>query len=251
MERDADDSRGGTSGAIALFRELARHPEVGALRARLQRIAPYLVGAVMFGVAVWVLHSALRRYDLADLHSELATLTANQIWLAILFTFASFLALIGYEWSALGLVGKRMPLGHLSVASFATQSIAHSTGFAFVIGASLRYHFYSDRGLGIADVALVQMYFTATFTLGVATLAGGVVMLEPWRLAAATGLPPMLWRAAASWCFPAPVPRSRRSSSASPTSWPWPPHSTCCCPMSWGWAIWRCSRSSWPRSWSA
>ena len=198
LERDADDSRGGASGTLGLFRELARHPEVGALRARLQRIAPYLVGAIMFGVAVWVLHSALRRYDLADLHAELATLTLNQIGLAILFTFASFLALIGYEWSALGLVGKRMPLGHLSVASFATQSIAHSTGFAFVIGATLRYHFYSDRGLGIADVALVQMYFTATFTLGVATLAGGVVMLEPWRLAAATGLPPELWRAAAA-----------------------------------------------------
>ena len=110
---------------------------------------------------------------------------------------SSFLALIGYEWSALGLVGKRMPLDHLAVASFATQSIAHSTGFAFVIGATLRYHFYSDRGLGIADVAKVQMFFTATFTLGIATLAGAVVMIEPWRLAAATGLPPWLWRAAA------------------------------------------------------
>ena len=66
-----------------------------------------------------------------------------------------------------------------------------------MIGASLRYHFYADRGLGIGDVAKVQMYFTATFTLGVATLAGAVVMIEPFRLAAATGLPPWLWRAAA------------------------------------------------------
>ena len=98
----------------------------------------------------------------------------------------------------MGLVGKRMPFDHLALASFATQSIAHSTGFAFLIGATLRYHFYSDRGLGIADVAKVQMFFTATFTLGVATLAGGVVMLEPWRLAAATGLPPWLWRLAAA-----------------------------------------------------
>ena len=162
------------------------------------RVLPYLVGAAMFGVAVWVLHSALRRYDLADLHAELAELTLYQVGLAILFTFASFLALIGYEWSALGLSasGCRSPIW--SLASFATQSIAHSTGFAFVIGATLRYHFYSDRGLGIADVAKVQMFFTATFTLGVATLAGGVVMIEPWRLAAATGLPPWLWRLAAA-----------------------------------------------------
>lgn len=197
MERDADGSRGDAAGGIGVFRQLARHPEVGAWRAWAQRVMPYVVGAAMFGIAVWVLHSALRRYDLADLHAELAELTLEQIGLAILFTFFSFLALIGYEWSALGLVGKRMPLDHLAVASFATQSIAHSTGFAFVIGATLRYHFYSDRGLGIADVAKVQMFFTATFTLGIATLAGGVVMIEPWRLAAATGLPPWLWRAAA------------------------------------------------------
>ncbi len=198
MERDADRSRGDASGGIGVFRDLARHPEVGAFRAKAQRVVPFVVGAAMFGVAVWVLHSALRRYDLADLHAELASLTLRQVGLALLFTVASFLALIGYEWSALGLVGKRMPFRHLATASFATQSIAHSTGFAFVIGASLRYHFYSDRGLGIGDVAMVQMYFTATFTLGVATLAGGVVMLEPWRLAEATGLPPMLWRGAAA-----------------------------------------------------
>ena len=198
MERDADGSRGDASGGIGVFRELARDPELSTWRASAQRILPYVVGAAMFGIAVWVLHSTLRRYHLADLHAELVELTLYQVGLAILFTFFSFLALIGYEWSALGLVGKRMPFDHLAMASFATQSIAHSTGFAFVIGATLRYHFYSDRGLGIADVAKVQMFFTATFTLGVATLAGGVVLLEPWRLAAATGLPPWLWRLAAA-----------------------------------------------------
>ena len=198
MQREADDGRGDAPPAIGVFRDLARHPESGVWRDRAQLALPYLIGAAMFGIAVWVLHSALRRYGLADLHAELAELTFRQIGLAILFTFCSFLALIGYEWSALGLVGKRMPFDHLALASFATQSIAHSTGFAFVIGATLRYHFYADRGLGITDVAKVQMFFTATFTLGVATLAGAVVMIEPWRLAAATGLPPVLWRLAAA-----------------------------------------------------
>jgi uncharacterized membrane protein YbhN (UPF0104 family) len=198
VERDADGSRGDAAGGIGVFRELARHPELSAWRAWAQRVVPYVVGGAMFAIAVWVLHSALRRYHLADLHAELAELTVHQLGLSVLFTVFSFLALIGYEWSALGLVGKRMPFDHLALASFATQSIAHSTGFAFVIGATLRYHFYSDRGLGIADVAKVQMFFTATFTLGVATLAGAVVMVEPWRLAAATGLPPWLWRSAAA-----------------------------------------------------
>ncbi|MFO1049474.1 MAG: lysylphosphatidylglycerol synthase domain-containing protein [Geminicoccaceae bacterium] len=196
MHRDADC--GGAPAGIGVFASLARRQDVSAWRARVQRVAPYLVGGAMFAVAVWVLRGALRRYGIEDLHAELAALTPHQLLLAITFTALSFMALVGYEWSALGLVGKKMPFGHLCLASFATQSIAHSTGFAFVIGATLRYHFYSDRGLGIADVAKVQMYFTATFTLGVATLAGAVVLIEPGRLAVATGLPPTLWRVAAA-----------------------------------------------------
>lgn len=163
-------------------------------RARARRLLPYIVGAVMFAVAVWVLHSTLSRFHFEDLKAELAELTARQIGLAILFTFLSFAALVGYEYSALGLVGKRLPLPQLALASFVTQSIAHSTGFAFLIGATLRYNFYATKGLGFGDLAKVQVFFTATFTLGVATLAGGVVLLEPWRLATATGLPAWLWR---------------------------------------------------------
>jgi uncharacterized membrane protein YbhN (UPF0104 family) len=197
VDGDADPGRRGAFAGIGLLQRLYGQPELKAWRARARAVFPYLVGAAMFAVAIWVLRSTLRRYDLHDLHSELANLSLHQLGLAVLFTFCSFLALIGYEYSALGLVGKRMPLPHLALASFATQSIAHSTGFAFVIGASLRYHFYSDRGLGIGDVAMVQMFFTATFTLGVATLAGGVVLVEPMRLAMATGLPPLLWRLAA------------------------------------------------------
>jgi uncharacterized membrane protein YbhN (UPF0104 family) len=193
-----DANRGGAPGGIRAFAPLARSPELTAWRARAQRIGPYLVGGAMFAIAVWVLRGALRRYGIEDLHAELVALTVHQLALAISFTALSFMALIGYEWSALGLVGKRMPFDHLALASFTTQSIAHSTGFAFVIGATLRYHFYSDRGLGIADVAKVQMYFTATFTLGVATLAGAVVLIEPGRLAMATGLPPTLWRVGAA-----------------------------------------------------
>lgn len=164
---------------------------------RVRRLLPYLVGAVMFAVALWVLHTTLARFHLADLKAELAELSARQVGLAVLFTFLSFAALVGYEHSALGLLGKRLPLPQLAVASFATQSIAHSTGFAFLVGATLRYSFYAGRGLGLADVAKIQVIFTGTFTLGIATLAGGVVLLEPWRLAAATGLPAWLWRAAA------------------------------------------------------
>lgn len=175
----------------------ARHGRLAGLRSTLRRLSPYLIGGAMFTIAVWVLHSTLARYDLSDLHAELSQLTLSRLGAAVLFTAFSFMALVGYEYSALGMIGKRLPLRQLALASFATQSIAHSTGFAFLIGATLRYNFYAAKGLKITDVAKVQVFFTITFTLGVATLAGVVVMIEPWRLAAATGLPAWLWRLAA------------------------------------------------------
>jgi uncharacterized membrane protein YbhN (UPF0104 family) len=156
------------------------------------------LGAVMFAVAAWVLQRTLARYGIADLHAELAALAPAQVGLAVLYTGLSFAALIGYEWSAMNLIGRRVPFRKLALASFTTQSIAHSTGFAPVVGATLRYQFYADRGLSVLDVAKIQIIFTLTFALGVATLAGGVLVVEPTRLAAATGLPGWAWQVAAA-----------------------------------------------------
>lgn len=164
----------------------------------LRRALPYVVGAAMFALAAWVLLRTLRQYELADLGAELAQVGSVDVAGAILLSALSFLALMGYEHSALRLIGQRVPWRRLAMASFCTQSIAHSTGFAFVTGATLRYQFYASRGITLTDVAKIQIIFTATFTLGVSTLAGAVILLEPGHLTAATGLPGWAWRAGAA-----------------------------------------------------
>jgi hypothetical protein len=70
---------------------------LAGLRDLARRILPYLVGAVMFAVAVWVLHSTLGRFDLDDLRAELAELTGLRLGLAVMFTALSFVCLVGYE----------------------------------------------------------------------------------------------------------------------------------------------------------
>src|SRR5262245_57334318 len=72
-----DANRGGAPGGIRAFAPLARSPELTVWRARAQRIGPYLVGAAMFAIAVWVLRGALRRYGIEDLQSELSALTIH------------------------------------------------------------------------------------------------------------------------------------------------------------------------------
>ena len=62
------------TGAIERARPVAAPQPAGmpTLRDSPRRVLPYLVGGAMFAVAIWVLRSTLRRYDLADLQAELA-----------------------------------------------------------------------------------------------------------------------------------------------------------------------------------
>ena len=172
-------------------------PAVPAKRHGWRQALPLVMGAAIFAVALFVLYRTLSRYSLGQVEGELANLSPGQVGQAVLYSALSFLALVGYEVCAMRLIGRKVPLRNLMLASFVTQSIAHSTGFGFVVGATLRYQFYARRGITVLDVAKIQVLYTATFTLGVSTLAGIVLLVDPYRLAAATGLPVLAWRAGA------------------------------------------------------
>ena len=106
---DGDANRGGAFGGIRAFAPLARSPELTAWRARAQRIGPYLVGGAMFAMAIWVLRARCAATTSTTCTAELASLSLHQLGSGHAVHLLSFMALIGYEWSALGLVGKRMP----------------------------------------------------------------------------------------------------------------------------------------------
>ncbi len=155
---------------------------------------PYLLGAVLFVVAVGVLHHVLSQFHYRDLRHALSEIGWQRILLAVAGTAGSFAALVGYEHYALDFAGRRLPLHRTALASFIAQSIAHSTGLAALVGASVRYQLYAGQGLGPIDVAKVQAFFTTTFGLGVTTLVGIVLFLEPDFLVGLVPIPQTLWR---------------------------------------------------------
>lgn len=163
--------------------------------ARLRSALSLLVGLGMFGVALWVLDRWAARISMEELAAELERLTAGPVVLAVAFTGLSFVALAGYEYYAVRFIGRRLPLALLGLFSFITQSVSHAVGFAIVVGATLRYKLYAPHGYGLVDIAKIQVFFSTTFGLGVFTLAGGVLLLEPGLLAEATGVAPSAWRA--------------------------------------------------------
>ena len=65
----ADEPTARRNGFPMALRRTGRRPSRRLLafwRVKVKPIAPYILGAVMFAVAIWVLRSTLRRYHLAD-----------------------------------------------------------------------------------------------------------------------------------------------------------------------------------------
>jgi uncharacterized membrane protein YbhN (UPF0104 family) len=161
---------------------------------RLRTAAPTGVGLGLLVLSLWVLGDVLAQFQLDELVSELRSIGLGALGWSVAFTALAFTALAGYEYFALRFAGRRLRLRHVTLGAFVAQSIAHTTGFAAVVATSLRYRMYAPLGLDLMDVAKVQAFFVFTFCLGLATLSGVVIVLEPQLPAYLVPLPLWLWR---------------------------------------------------------
>ncbi|MCS6778491.1 MAG: hypothetical protein NZ555_02160 [Geminicoccaceae bacterium] len=161
---------------------------------RLRAALNFAIGAGMLALAIWVLRRWAAHVSVDDLMAELAQIAPTNVLLAILFSFASFVALFGYEYYACQFIGRPITWVRAGIISFITQSIAHAVGFAIFVGATVRYKLYSSIGLNLFEVAKIQVFFTVTFGLGCLVLGGGTLLIEPYVLGRATGLDETWWR---------------------------------------------------------
>ncbi len=163
-------------------------------RARRKRILSLAVGGALLLFAGWIFQRWAAHVTLEELLREMDEIGPTQVGLAVGFTALSFVALIGYEFYAVQFTRRRLSAPLVALYSFITQGIAHATGFAILVGATVRYKLYSARGFDLVDVAKIQIYFTTAFGLAVFTVGGLALLLDPGPLAAATGLATVWWR---------------------------------------------------------
>jgi len=153
-----------------------------------------LSSVIVFGLALWVLHRALRNYDLADITHVFHHTSATMVALAVGASLASYLALTCFDSLAVRYVGAALPYRQVALASFISQAISHSTGFAALTGTSIRYRLYSGAGISGGDVARIVAFCALTFGLGATTTVAGAMVFEPHPISLAVGLPPLALR---------------------------------------------------------
>ncbi len=151
-------------------------------------LAP-LVGLLLFGVALWVLHRALAAYHYHDIVRRLTELPPARLLFAAALTVLSYLVLTGYDALAVRYIGRPLRYGRIALASFIGYAFSHNVGHSLISGGSVRFRLYSAWGLSAVEVAKVVAFCSVTFWLGFLTVAGSVFLLDPVAVPEALRLP--------------------------------------------------------------
>ncbi len=154
------------------------------------RVAPFALAALAAGV-LW---AQLRHMSLAEFMAAISQWSPQRIAAVLGLVFSSYAMLVANEQIALRWARATVKLSAGASTSFTAYALANNLGLGVIVGGALRASVYGRYGVTLVQVAKVTAYGTATFSLGVAAMAGISFLRAPDSLFAALSLAPALGR---------------------------------------------------------
>jgi phosphatidylglycerol lysyltransferase len=158
------------------------------------RWAPRLLAIAILGIAISAAYHELRTYRLHDIIGTLTALPTGRVVTAIALTTLGHLVHVGYDVLALRYAGHPLPWRRVAFGSLITYSVSAVTGFTGVIGASLRYRFWSAWGVSASEIIKGVGFAAFTAGLGATAAAGIALAWHPSALSLPTGVPVLALR---------------------------------------------------------
>ena len=152
---------------------------------------------VILALCGYVMSQLLAKMRLADIGPAVAALPVRALAESLAFTAASFVTLVGYDWSAMRYVGQRLPIRTLAFASFCGYAIGNTVGFSLLTGGSVRFRIYSAAGVRTDDIGRVALFCVIAFGFGICAMSAFGVLLRPGLLSVILDIP-RLWLQAGS-----------------------------------------------------
>lgn len=140
---------------------------------------PPTAAALLLAAAFWVLHRQLEAVHYREVREALGALTTGHVLLALLFTAVNYLVLSCYDQLAFRHVGKNIARWRIALTALIGYAVSNSVGFAVLSGTAVRHRFYSRWGLSVTDLVWVVVFNSATYWLGLLTLAGWSLAFHP------------------------------------------------------------------------
>lgn len=129
----------------------------------------------LFVAGIMVFYRQVHHLNPHDLIHQIRTFPFDKIVLSLVFTVGGYLALIGYDWSALRYIGKKLPLPFIAFTSFIGYSLSNTIGVSWLSGGAVRYRLYSRVGLSATEIALIIAFCVVGFGIG-EVLVGGIAL---------------------------------------------------------------------------
>jgi uncharacterized membrane protein YbhN (UPF0104 family) len=104
-------------------------------------------------------------------------------------TALGYAALTGYDALGLRYLGRVIPYRRVALAGFVAYAFANSLPLSFVVGASVRYRYYSDWGLSPAETSRLVGIGLTTYAAGLLAAAALSFLLEPSAIPGLLHLP--------------------------------------------------------------
>ena len=142
------------------------------------RLLPFLA-AVLFGVALWVLHDTLHQFHYHQIVAQLKLIPSSKVLMALGLTVLSYLTLTVYDCLAITYVGHPLPIGKVTLASFISYAFSNTISLSLFTAGTIRYRLYSTWGLSTEEIARLVAFTVLTFWLGILTVASVIFIVEP------------------------------------------------------------------------
>ena len=156
----------------------------------LWRWAGPLAALLVFTLVVWVLHHQLAHLHVKHVLAHLHGIPSRQVLEALGFTALSYWLLTTYELLALRYLRRAIPYRRILFNAFIAYSFSHTIGFSAFTQTAIRLRLYATARVSAIDVAMVSVFCSVSFGIGLATVSGLSLVLSPEHAAKLLHLDP-------------------------------------------------------------
>lgn len=149
-----------------------------------------VMAAVIIGLVAILAYRILNEYRWADIQQAIAAVAPGQLVRSAMFAAASYFCLTWFDWLALRCINRPLPYGQAALTSFCSLSIGHNVGFAGLSSGAVRYRFYARWGLAFEDVAKLVIFCGITVAMGLVTVGGSSLAINPALAASVIAMSP-------------------------------------------------------------
>ena len=138
----------------------------------------------LFLLSIHALRKELHGYTLFDVYAGFNRVGWEDVFLALVATTLSYTSAVGYDLIALHLAEKKLPFKKIGLASFVATAFSNALGFSILSGGSIRLRLYSLWGFTAGEITKVIALCGFLFGLGLLSISGLIILVEPLRLPA-------------------------------------------------------------------